>query len=71
MKAYAQKIALAAMALAPVSAFASETTPIEDLFAAVDLDGVADLITAMGITVVAISLVFLGIRLVKRALRTV
>ena len=50
---------------------AAATTPIDDLFAAVDIDNVQSLVLAMGITVVAIALVFVGIKLVKRALRSI
>lgn len=45
-----------------------EPTPIETLFAGANLGGVQDLVLAMGGVIVAIALVFVGIKLVKRGL---
>jgi hypothetical protein len=53
------------------AAMATPSTPIEDLFAAVDIDGVADLVTTLGIAVVSIALVYAGVRLVKRAISAI
>ncbi len=52
---------------APVAAFAQSSTPIETLFAAVDLGSVATAVTTLGVAVIGIALAMKGISLVKRA----
>lgn len=70
--AYVKTVAGAMGAFALMSSAAhAETTPIEDLFAGVDLEGVADLVVAMGLTIISIAVVFVGIKLVKRGLSRV
>lgn len=73
MQKFLTKVAgFGAAAFTSVAALAApETTPIEDLFAGVDLAGVADLVTAMGLVIISIALVFVGIKLVKRGLNRV
>lgn len=72
MKKYFGKILGAVATLgAASSAMAADPTPIESLFSGVNLDGVTDAVLAVGLSVVAITLVFVGIRLVKRALSSI
>lgn len=47
-------------------ASASETTPMEDLFAGADLSGVQDAVLAGGLVIITIATLFVGIKLVKR-----
>lgn len=48
------------------AAMASETTPMEDLFAGADLSGVQDAVLAGGLVIITIATLFVGIKLVKR-----
>lgn len=56
----------AASALVLVASAAHATSPIDDLFAAVDISGIATKVTALAIVIVGIALVMKGPSIVKR-----
>lgn len=58
-------------ALVAGAAFATPSTPIEDLFGAVDISGVSDLVLGLATAIVSIALIYAGIRLVKRAVSAI
>jgi hypothetical protein len=69
-KKLSSKVLLGAMSIAAVagSAFADDPTDLDTLFDAVDISSVSSNVTTILVALIAISVVFLGYRFIRKAI---